>query len=133
MWPDSLVTGVGLHSRRAGLDQRSSWFKGIMEDDGPGGCVFMSFNDFKDKFEKRWITGTPLEEASNIFRRLTQNQKETIWEYAKRIMREDGRLMRLGMLMMQVDNINRTGWRQAFEWLNFIVLMGGLRDEFLKQ
>ncbi len=93
----------------------------------------MSFNDFKDKFEKRWITGTPLEEASNIFRRLTQNQKETIWEYAKRIMREDGRLMRLGMLMMQVDDINRTGWRQAFEWLNFIVLMGGLRDEFLKQ
>ena len=108
----------------------SSWFKGIMEDDGPGGRVFTSF-DFKEKFEKRWITGTQLEEASNIFRRLTQNQKETIHEYAERIMFEDVRLMRLGMLMMQVDDANRTGWRQAFEWLNIIVLMGGLRDEFL--
>ncbi len=46
-------------------------------------------------------------------------------------MREDGRLMRLGMSMMQVDDANRTGWRQAFEWLNIIVFMGGLRDEFL--
>ncbi len=108
-----------------------SWFKGIMEDDGPGGRVFTSFNDFKEKFEKRWITGTPLEEASNIFRRLTQNQRETIREYTERIMREDGRLMRLGMSMMQVDDANRTGWRQAFEWLNIIVFMGGLRDEFL--
>ena len=34
------------------------------------------FADFREKVEKRWITGTPLEEASNIFRRLTQNQKE---------------------------------------------------------
>ncbi len=49
----------------------SSWFKGIMEDDGPGGRVFTSFTDFRDKFEKRWITGTLLEEVSNIFRRLT--------------------------------------------------------------
>ncbi len=111
----------------------SSWFKGIMEDDGPGGRVFMSFNDFKEKFEKRWITGTPLEEAANIFRRLTQNQRETIREYTERIMREDGRLMRLGMSMMQVDDANRTGWRQAFEWLNIIVLMGGLWDEFHNQ
>ncbi len=109
----------------------SSWFKGIMEDDGPGGRVFTSFADFRDKFEKRWITGTPLQEASNIFRRLTQNQKETIREYAGRIMREDGRLMRLGMSMMTVEAADRQGWRQAFEWLNIIVLMGGLRDEFL--
>ncbi len=108
-----------------------SWFKGIMEDDGPGGCVFMSFADFRDKFEKHWITRTPLEEASNIFRRLTKNQKENIREYAERIMREDGRLMRLGMSMMTVNDADRTGWRQAFEWLNIIVLMGGLRDEFL--
>ncbi len=109
----------------------SSWFKGIMEDDGPGGRVFTSFVDFRDKFENRWITGTSLEEASNIFRRLTQNQKETIPEYAERIMREDGRLMRLGMTMMTVDAADRQGWRQAFKWLNIIVLMGGLRDEFL--
>ncbi len=109
----------------------SSWFKGIMEDDGPGGRVFTSFADFRDKFEKRWITGTPLEEASNIFRRLTQNQKETICEYTERIMREDGRLMRLGMTMMTVEAADRQGWCQAFEWLNIIVLMGGLRDEFL--
>ncbi len=67
----------------------SSWFKGIMEDDGPGGRVCTSFADFRDKFEERWITRTPLEEASNIFRRLTQNQKETIREYAERILRED--------------------------------------------
>ncbi len=93
--------------------------------------MFTSFNDFKEKFKKRWITGTPLEEASNIFRRLTQNQKETIREYAERIVSEDGRLMRLGMSMMQVADADRTGWRQAFEWLNIIVLMGGLRDEFL--
>ncbi len=89
----------------------SSWFKGIMEDDGPGGRVFTSFADFHDKFEKRWITGTPLEEASNIFRRLTQNQKETIREYAERIMREDGRLMRLGMSMMTVEAADIQGWR----------------------
>ncbi len=108
----------------------SSWFKGIMEDDGPGGMVFTSFADFRDKFEKRWITGTPLEEASNILRRLTQNQKETICEYAERIMREDGRLTRLGMSMKTVDAADRQGWRQAFEWLNIIVYMGGLRDEF---
>ncbi len=99
-----------------------------MEDDGPGGRVFTSFADFRDKFEKRWITGTPLEEASNIFRRLSQNQKETIREYTERIMRQDGRLMRLGMSIADAD---RTGWRQAFELLNIIVLMGGLRDEFL--
>ncbi len=86
-----------------------------MEDDGPGERVFMSFNDFRDKFEKRWITGMPLEEASNIFRRLTQKQKETIWEYAKRIMGEDGRVMRLGMSMMTVYADDRAGWRQAFE------------------
>ncbi len=109
----------------------SSWFKGIMEDDGPGGRVFTSFADFRDKFEKRWITRTLLEEASNIFQRLTQNQKETIREYAKHIMREDGRLMRLGMTMMTVEAADRQGWRQAIEWLNIIVLMGGLRDEFL--
>ena len=109
----------------------SSWFKGIMEDDGPGGRVFTSFVDLKDKFEKRWITRTPLEEASNIFRRFLQNQKETIREYAERIMCEDGRLMRLGMTMMTVDDADRTGWRQALEWLNIIVLMGGLRNEFL--
>ena len=109
----------------------SSWFKGIMEDDGPGGRVFTSFADFRDKFEKRWITGTLLEEVSNIFRRLTQNQKETTCEDAEMIMRDDGRLMRLGMSMMTVANADRTGWRQAFEWLNIIVLMGGLRDEFL--
>ncbi len=41
----------------------SSWFKGIMEDNGPGGKVFTSFPDIRDKFEKRWITETPLEEA----------------------------------------------------------------------
>ena len=92
----------------------SSWFKGIMEDDGPGGKVITSFLDFRNKYEKRWITGTPMEEASNIFRRLTQNQKETIREYAERIMREDGRLMRLGMSMMTVDAADRQGWRQAF-------------------
>ena len=102
-----------------------------MEDDGPGGRVFTSFADFRDKFEKRWITRTLLEEASNIFQRLTQNQKETIREYAKHIMREDGRLMRLGMTMMTVEAADRQGWRQAIEWLNIIVLMGGLRDEFL--
>ena len=102
-----------------------------MEDDGPGGRVFTSFADFRVKFEKRWITGTPLEEASSLFWRLTQNQKETIREYAERIVREDGRLMRLGMSMMTVNDADRTGWRQAFEWLNIIVLMGGLRDEFL--
>ena len=88
----------------------SSWFKGIIEDDGPGSRVFTSFPDFRDKFEKRWITGTSLEEASNIFRRLAQNQKETIREYAERIMREDGRLMRLRMLMMTVDAADRQGW-----------------------
>ena len=109
----------------------SSWFKGIMEDDVPGGRVFTSFVDFRGKFEKRWITGTPLEEASNIIRCLTQNQKETIHEYAERIMREDGRLMRLGMSMMTVEAADSQGWRQAFEWLNIIVLMGGLRDKFL--
>ena len=109
----------------------SSWLKGIMEDDGPGGRVFTSFVDFHDKFEKRWITKKMLEEASNIFRRLTQNQKETIREYAERIMREAGRLMRLGMAMMTVEADDRQGWRQAFERLNIIVLMGGLRDEFL--
>ncbi len=38
--------------------------------------------------------------------------------------------MRLGMSMMQVDAADRTGWHQAFEWLNIIVLIGGLRDEF---
>ncbi len=92
--------------------------------------LFTSFADFRDKFEKRWITGTPLEEPSNIFRRLTQNQKETIREYAERIMLEDGRVMRLGMSMMTVDAADRPGWRQAFEWLNIIVLMGGSRDEF---
>ncbi len=92
--------------------------------------MFTSFVDFRDKFEKRWITGTPLEEASNILRRLTQNQKETICEYAERIMREDGRLTRLGMSMKTVDAADRQGWRQAFEWLNIIVFMGGLRDEF---
>ncbi len=74
-----------------------------MEDDGPGSRVFTSFNHFRDKFEKRWITGTPLEEVPNIFRRLTQNQKETLQEYAERIMREDGHLMRLGMSMMTVE------------------------------
>ena len=132
MWPhirwslvsDSIPDGQDLTST-------SSWFKGIMDDDGPGGRVFTSFADFRDKFEKRWITGTPLEEASNIFRRLTQNQKETIREYADHIMREDGRLMRLGMTMMTVEAADRQGWRQAFEWLNIIILMGGLRDEFL--
>ena len=108
-----------------------SWFKGIMEDNGPGERVFTSFADFRNKFEKRWITGTPLEEASNIFRRLTQNQKETIREYAERIMREDGRLMRLGMSMMTVADADRTGGRQAFEWLNIIVLMGGRRASSL--
>ncbi len=46
-------------------------------------------------------------------------------------MREDGHLMRLGMSMMTVDAADRQGWQQAFEWLNIIVLMGGLRDEFL--
>ena len=92
-----------------------SWFKGIMEDDRPGGRVFTSFLDFRDKFKKRWIT------VCNIFRRLTQNQKETILEYAERIMREDGRLRRLVMTMMTVDDADRTGWRQAFEWLNIIV------------
>ncbi len=128
MWAHSVVTRVRLDSASA-----SSWFKGIMEDDGPGGQVFTSFNNFRDKFEERWITWTPLEEASNIFRRLTQNQKETIREYvyAERIMREGGRLMRLGMSMMTVEAADRAGWRQAFEWLNIIVLMGGLRDEFL--
>ncbi len=109
----------------------SSWFKGIMEDNGPSGKVFTSFPDIRDKFEKRWITGTPLEEASNIFRRLTQNQKETIREYAEQIMREDSLLIRLGMSMMTVDAADRQGWWQAFEWLNIIVLMGGLRDKFL--
>ncbi len=85
-----------------------------MEADGPSSRVFTSFPDFGDKFEKRWITGTPLEEASNIFQRLTQNQKETIREYAERIMHEDGRLMTLGMSMMTVDAADRQGWRQAF-------------------
>ncbi len=55
-----------------------------MEDVGPGGRVFTSFVDFRDK---RWKPGTPLEEASNIFRRLTQNQKETNGEYEEQIMR----------------------------------------------
>ncbi len=109
----------------------SSWFKGIMKHDGPGGRVFTSFVDFKDKFGKHWITGRSLEEASNIFCWLTQNQKKNIREYAERIMREDGRLMRLGMAMMTVDEAECTGWRQAFKRLNIIVLMGGLRDEFL--
>ena len=35
------------------------------------------------------------------------------------------------MLMMTVEAADRQGWRQAFEWLNIIVLKGGLRDEFL--
>ncbi len=35
----------------------SSWFKGIMEDDGPGGQDFTSFGDFQYTFEKHSITG----------------------------------------------------------------------------
>ncbi len=93
--------------------------------------MFTSFADFRDKFEKLWITGTPLDEACNIFRRLTQNQRQTILEYAERITGEDGRLMRLRMLMMTFDAADRAGWRQAFEWLNIIVLIRGLGDEFL--
>ncbi len=64
MWPDPLVAGVGLDSIPDGQDSTSasSWFKGIMEDDGPGSRVFTSFNNFMEKFKKRWITGTPLEE-----------------------------------------------------------------------
>ncbi len=67
--------GVGEWERRCGLirwslvsdsipdgqdsTSASSWFKEIMEDDDrPGGRVFTSFVDFRDKFEKRWITGT---------------------------------------------------------------------------
>ncbi len=88
----------------------ASWFKGIMEDDGPGSKAFTSYAVFQDKFQKCWITGTPLEEASNIFHRLNQNQKETIQEYAERILREDGRLMRLGMAIMTVDDVDRAGW-----------------------
>ncbi len=107
----------------------SSWFKGIMEDDG--GRTFTDFTDFRTKFEKRWITGTPLEEASNIFRRLSQNQKETIREYSERIMREDGKLSRLGLEVMACPAANRAGWRLTFEWLNIIVLMGGLCNEYL--
>ncbi len=139
--------GVGEWERRCGLirwllvsdsipdgqdsTSASSWFKGIMEDVGPGGRVFTSFTDFHDKSEKRWITGTLLEEASNIFRRLNQNQKETICEYAKRIMSEDGCLIRLRMSLMTVIDADRTGWHQEFEWLNIIVLFGRLRNEFL--
>ncbi len=100
-----------------------------MEDDG--GRTFTNYADFKAKFEKRWILGTPLEEASNIFRRLTQNQKESIREYSERIMREDGRLSRLGMQVLACPDADKNGWRLAFEWVNIIVLMGGLGDEYL--
>lgn len=86
-----------------------------MKDDGPGGRVFTSFTNFRDKFKKCWITGMPLEEASNIFLRLNQNQKETIREYVKRILREDRRLMRLSMTLMTVDPADQTGWRRAFK------------------
>ncbi len=86
----------------------SSWFKEIMEDDGTRGSVFTSIADFRNKFEKRWSTGTPLEEASNIFRSFRQNQKETISEYAERILRKDGHLMRLGMSLMTVNDTDRT-------------------------
>ncbi len=101
----------------------SSWFKANMEDDDLGGRAFVS--------DTRWITGTPLEEVSNIFRCLNQSQKETIREYSERIMRDNGRLMRLGATIMQIPDAHETRWRQAFEWLNIIVLMGGLQDEFL--
>ena len=33
--------------------------------------------------------------------------------------------------MMTGNAADRAGWRHAFEWLNIIVLVGGLRDEFL--
>ncbi len=46
-------------------------------------------------------------------------------------MRENSRLMRLGMSIMEVDFDDKAGWRQSFEWLNIIVLMGGLQNEFL--
>ncbi len=78
---------------RKDLTNALSWFKGIMEDEGTSGRLFTSFNGFRDKFEESWTTGMPLEEASNIFRRLSQKQKETIQEYAERIMREDRHLM----------------------------------------
>ncbi len=45
-------------------------------------------------------------------------------------MREDGRLLRLGMSLMTVEAADREAWSQAFKWLNIIVLIGGLRDEF---
>ncbi len=67
--------------------------------------MFTSF--FRDQIEKCWITGTPLEEASNIF------------VGSRRTRRKPS------------DAADRAGWRQAFEWLTIIVLMGGLRDDFL--
>ena len=82
---------------------------GIMEDDGPGSKALTSYADSQDKFEKRWIKGTPLGEVSNMFRRLNQNPKKTIWEHAERILRKDGRLMCLGMVIMRVDDADRAG------------------------
>ncbi len=46
-------------------------------------------------------------------------------------MREDGKLSPLGLEVMACPAADRARWRLNFEWLNIIVLMGGLRNEYL--